>query len=97
MSMRGGVCDGKMHRSEQDKAHLQPWRKEGAEMNETFGQRLKRIRKERKYTQRKLAKKSGIYHQNISNYELERAYPNLMTIEWLCMALDVTATELLGF
>ena len=66
-------------------------------MNETFGQRLKRIRKERKYTQRKLAKKSGIYHQSISNYELERAYPNLMTIEWLCNALDVTATELLGF
>ena len=66
-------------------------------MNETFGQRLRRIRKEKKYTQRKLAKKSGIYHQSICNYELERVYPNVMTIEWLCKALDVTATELLGF
>ena len=66
-------------------------------MNETFGQRLKRIRKGKKYTQRKLAKKSGLYHQSISNYEKERAQPNLPTIEWLCKALDVTATELLGF
>ena len=66
-------------------------------MNETFGQRLKRIRKGKKLTQRKLAKKSGIYHQNISNYELEKAYPNLPTIEWLCEALGVSATELLGF
>lgn len=66
-------------------------------MNETFGQRLKRIRKEKKITQVKLAKKVCIVPHAISSYETGKNVPSLSTLEWLCKALDVTATELLGF
>jgi transcriptional regulator with XRE-family HTH domain len=66
-------------------------------MSETFGQRLKRIRKAKKLTQRTLAEKVGVNHHLISHYERETNKPNMSTLEWLCEALDVTATELLGF
>ena len=66
-------------------------------MNETFGQRLKRIRKSKKLTQTKLAKKIGISQHLICDYEVGRTIPSLPTIEWLCEALGVTASELLGF
>lgn len=66
-------------------------------MNETFGQRLKRIRKEKKLTQIKLGKKVGIAGHAICAYEVGRTIPSLPTLEWLCEALGVTATELLGF
>lgn len=66
-------------------------------MNETFGQRLKRIRKEKKLTQIALAKKLGIANDHISKYEHDKHVPNVVVLEWLCIALGVTATELLGF
>jgi transcriptional regulator with XRE-family HTH domain len=64
---------------------------------ETFGQRLRRLRKEKGYTQDRLARKMGILPKQISTYELGTFTPSLTTLEWLCEALDVTATELLGF
>jgi transcriptional regulator with XRE-family HTH domain len=67
------------------------------ERNETFGQRLRRIRKEKKLTQTALGKKAGIPSHFISDYELGKVFPKCHTLEWLCKALDVTATELLGF
>lgn len=67
------------------------------ERKETFGQRLRRIRKEKKLTQVALANKSGIDQHFISNYEVEKTVPSLPTLEWFCKALDVTATELLGY
>jgi transcriptional regulator with XRE-family HTH domain len=66
-------------------------------MAETFGQRLKRIRREKKLTQLKLEKMSGISHHSISNYEKGKKSPNIVYLEWLCKALDVTASELLGY
>lgn len=66
-------------------------------MAETFGQRLRRIRKAQNLTQKELAKKSGIDNQSICGYEKGRTSPNIVYLEWLCKALDVTATELLGF
>ena len=66
-------------------------------MTETFGQRLKRIRKEKKLTQVKLGNKMGIASHAICDYEVGRTIPSLPTLEWLCKALNVTATELLGF
>lgn len=65
--------------------------------NETFGQRLKRIRKERKLTQKEFAKIVGISNQHISLFEREKHTPNIATLEWICKALGVTATEMLGF
>lgn len=66
-------------------------------MAETFGQRLRRIRKEKNLTQRTLAEKVGVNHHLISHYEREISKPNVTTLEWICEALGVTATELLGF
>jgi transcriptional regulator with XRE-family HTH domain len=66
-------------------------------MNETFGQRLRRIRKGKKFTQIKLEKKAGVAQRAICNYETGKKLPSLTTLEWLCKALGVTATDLLGF
>jgi ribosome-binding protein aMBF1 (putative translation factor) len=67
------------------------------EHRESFGQRLRRIRKSKKLSQTALAEKTGIDNHAISNYEVGLILPSLSTLEWLCEALDVTATELLGF
>lgn len=66
-------------------------------MIETFGQRLRRIRKAKKFTQIALAKRVGIANDHICRYEHNRHVPNVIVLEWLCKALGVTATELLGF
>ncbi len=65
--------------------------------NMTFGERLKKIRLERGYSQNKLAKIIGVEQCSISLYEVGRKQPTLDRIEWLCKALGVSATELLGF
>lgn len=64
---------------------------------ETFGQRLKRFRKERGITQKELAAELGIHHGCISQYETDKVKPTLTRIGWLCEALKVSASELLGF
>lgn len=66
-------------------------------MTETFGQRLKRMRKEMKLTQKEFAKKVGVTATYISFYEREKFMPSMATLEWICQTLGVTATELLGF
>lgn len=63
----------------------------------TFGERLRALRKERGYRQGELAELTGIDQNNISQYEHDKFQPTLSRLEWLCIALDVTATELLGF
>ena len=64
---------------------------------ETFGQRLRRIRKEKGLKQIELAMIIGIESAQISSYEKGKSMPKIVSLEWLCTALGVTATELLGF
>lgn len=72
--------------------------KSEAVITETFGQRLKRIRKEKGLSQTELAKITGISNSTISAYEHDYiSEPKVACVEWLCKALDITATELLGF
>ena len=66
-------------------------------MAETFGERLRKIRKQKKLPQWKLAKKIGISQQCLCRYECGEIIPTLTIFEWICIALGVTATELLGF
>ena len=66
-------------------------------MRETFGKRLKKIRKQKKMPQWKLAKKIGISQQQLCMYEADRHVPSLTIFEWICTALGVSATELLGY
>ena len=62
-----------------------------------FSERLKAIRKQKGFTQLKLAEKSGVPQGNISLYETGKFIPTILTVECLCGALEITATELLGF
>jgi transcriptional regulator with XRE-family HTH domain len=63
----------------------------------TFGERLRQIRKEKGIKQGELAKRIGINQDVMSMYERNKVQPTLSRIEWICNALEVTATELLGF
>ena len=66
-------------------------------MRDTFGVRLKKIRKLKKLPQWKLAEKIGISQQQLCLYEADKHVPSLTIFEWICTALGVSATELLGF
>ena len=61
-----------------------------------FGERLYKLRKERKMTQKELAAKSGISQQAISNTETGRTIPSSETIRLLASVLKVSTSELLG-
>ena len=62
-----------------------------------FAARLFQIRKERGFSQKELGDKVGFSHQMVSLYETGRVEPTLFNIQNLCIALGVTASELLGF
>ena len=63
--------------------------------NETTGQRLARLRKERGFTQVELAKKLGIIQSLISDYETDRLrLPSELAVR-VAVALDITTDELL--
>ena len=63
----------------------------------TFGDRLRAIRKARGLTQGELAIKSGIHRNIIGDYERDETIPTITRVEWLCKALNVSASDLLGF
>jgi len=63
---------------------------------ETFGQRLARIRKEKGYTQVELADKMGIIQVLISDYERDKLRPYHDMVTRFAHAMQVTADELLG-
>jgi transcriptional regulator with XRE-family HTH domain len=63
--------------------------------NETIGQRLARIRKERGYTQVDLAKKIGIIQSLMSDYETNRLRLSAEMAVRFALALDVSTDALL--
>ncbi len=66
-------------------------------MLDGFGKRLKKARKNKKLTAAQLGKRVGIYAAALYEYENGHRFPSLQTLEWICAALDVSASELLGF
>lgn len=62
----------------------------------TFGQRLKKLRTERKISATQLAKKIGITSQTIYQWEWDIAEPRLSFLVWIADALDVSLDELVG-
>jgi transcriptional regulator with XRE-family HTH domain len=66
-------------------------------MIETFGQRLVRIRTDKDLKQGELARRAGISRQLLSLYERDASIPTIVPLEWICNALDISASELLGF
>jgi transcriptional regulator with XRE-family HTH domain len=66
-------------------------------VREPFGYRLHQIRTKKGMLQQELAEKIGIPASQISRYEKGKLSPTITTLEWICDALGVTATELLGY
>jgi len=64
--------------------------------DETIGQRIARLRKERGYTQIELAKRIGITQTNISDYETGRLKLSDEMVARLSLALGVSADIILG-
>lgn len=63
---------------------------------ETIGQRLARLRKERGYTQRELADRIGIVHSLVSDYEKGKLRLYDQMVARFALALEVSADEVLG-
>ena len=63
---------------------------------ETLGQRLGRLRKERGYTQQELAQRIGTIQALVSDYERGKLRLNAEMLARFALALEVTADELLG-
>ncbi|HXP84135.1 MAG TPA: helix-turn-helix transcriptional regulator [Bryobacteraceae bacterium] len=62
---------------------------------ETHGQRLARLRKERGFTQKELAEKTGLIQALISDYERDKLRLNAEMILRFTAALEVSTDELL--
>lgn len=61
-----------------------------------FGDRLRRIREDRNWTQEQLAEQIGVSVASINRWEHEKAYPRADQRRGLCAALHVPAEELFG-
>ena len=66
-------------------------------MNETIGQRIAKIRKEKGMTQQGLAQKIGIKRYLVANYEQGRTKIYGEMLIHLALALDCTVDDLVGF
>ena len=65
-------------------------------MEETFGQRLSRIRKEKGLTQEDIAKRIVISPQAVSKWENDVSSPDILVLSSLADILGVSVDELLG-
>ena len=63
---------------------------------ETLGERLKRLRVEKGYSQRELAKVAGTSHRMVAYYEVQGGNPPADMVVRLSKALGVSADEFLG-
>ena len=61
-----------------------------------IGQAIKEARKNRGYTLKKLAAKSGITYTTINYWENGRGYPNLVPLMAVADALGISLDELVG-
>ena len=63
---------------------------------ETLGERIARLRKEKGFSQVELAEKIGIVQVLISDYENDKLRPHYEMIIRIALALEVSTDELLG-
>ena len=62
----------------------------------TFGERLKLLRKEKKFSQETLGEKIGVARTSVANYETDRNYPTSEVLEKLSDVFNVSIDYLLG-
>lgn len=60
-----------------------------------LGGRVANLRKERRWTQEKLAERADLSNNYISNIENNYSIPSLETLMKICVALEVTPNDLL--
>lgn len=60
-----------------------------SDFKKLFGQRVKKLREQRNFTQEYLAEKVGIEQATLSNIERGKSHPTVDTLEKLAIALDV--------
>lgn len=65
-------------------------------MNESFGQRFLRLRKESKLTQEDVAKRLNITAQSVSKWENDNSYPDISLLNDIATMFNVTVDDLLG-
>jgi len=63
---------------------------------ETFGERLARLRHAAGYSQRELSKEIGVTHPMLFYYEKQAEYPSARLLPGLAKALGVSTDQLLG-
>ena len=61
------------------------------------GELIKKIRKEKKMTQKQLSEKCGIADSNIRKYENGKQFPKWETLERIAKALDVDVFDLIEY
>jgi transcriptional regulator with XRE-family HTH domain len=62
----------------------------------TTGQKIRKLRRERNWTQAELGEKANINFSNLNRYELDRLKPGPKMLAKLALAFGVTAEDLLG-
>lgn len=65
-------------------------------MNETFGQRFTRLRKEKNFTQEEIALKLNISAQAVSKWENDISMPDISILSSIADIFDISLDELLG-
>ncbi len=61
-----------------------------------LGERIRKLRRERDWTQKELAERVGVDYKNISNYEVGRLTPSKKTLQRLVGVFGLTIDELVG-
>ena len=85
-----------LHFEEIDVGQTARKRKAAAPPEETFGERLARLRKARGYTQTELGELVGVSQRMVTYYERAADHPPAYLVPKLAEALKVTTDELLG-
>jgi transcriptional regulator with XRE-family HTH domain len=62
----------------------------------TLGEKIRKLRKERDWTQAELGNRSGVGSNNVSSYELGTLKPSRKTLERFANALGISLEELLA-
>jgi transcriptional regulator with XRE-family HTH domain len=69
---------------------------EGQKMNDTFGERLRMVRKKRGLTEDELAERTGMTRTSISYYETGKQWPSLFNAVCIADVLGVSLDWLAG-
>lgn len=65
-------------------------------MNNNIGQRIRYLRKQKGWTQEKLAEYAGINRVTVASYEQGKYLPSLTALEMLAKALGVSKADITG-